>query len=179
MDYKNLQVFSLQGFSLISDNAKATSQGLDVEFIAMPTSRIQLAGSWSYLDATYDEYISGSDDFSGNTLPNAPKRSRNIKASYIQPLAQGGDIEFSADYSYKSTFYFDADSSPLRTEDPVELFNANVTWTSAQANWQVSAWGQNLADEEYRAHSVISGFAGTADLYAAPRTYGVTVDYTF
>jgi len=179
MDYKDLQVFSLRGFNLISDNAEATSQGLDVEFVAALTENLQISGSWSYLDAEYDQYFSGEEDYSGNQLPNAPSHSRNIALSYLQPLETGGEVEFALSYDYKSSFFFDPDNSILRKEDPVELFNGSVTWQSADQDWQVTAWGRNLGNEEYRAHSVVSGFAGTVDLYAPPRTYGLTVEHNF
>ncbi|MBN7796420.1 TonB-dependent receptor [Parahaliea mediterranea] len=179
MEYSDLQVFTLKGFSLVSDNAEATSQGLDVEFVAAVTDRLRLSGSWSYLDAEYDTYISGDDDYSGNVLPRAPKHSRNIKASYYQPLPRGSELELSLSYDYKSSFFFDPDNSPLREEEAVELINANASWYSSGQDWRVVAWVKNLADEEYRLHSAISGFAGTVNIYAPPRSYGLTVDYTF
>ena len=179
IDYSDLQVFSLKGFSLVSDNAEATSQGLDVEFVAALTENFQLSGSWSYLDAEYETYISGDDDYSGNVLPRAPKHSRSIKASYLHSLTNGGELEFSLSYDYKSKFYFDPDNSPLREEQAVELMNANATWYSSDQDWRVNAWVKNLADEEYRLHSAISGFAGTVNLYAPPRSFGLTVEHTF
>ncbi|MCV6627976.1 MAG: TonB-dependent receptor [Cellvibrionaceae bacterium] len=179
IDYSDLQVFSLKGFSLVSDNAEATSKGLDVEFVAAITENLQLSGSWSYLDAHYNTYISGDDDYSGNVLPRAPKHSRSLKASYLLPLNSAGEVELSLSYDYKSKFYFDPDNSPLREEQAVELMNASASWYSAAEDWKVMAWVKNLADEEYRLHSAISGFAGTVNLYAPPRSYGLTLEYSF
>ena len=179
MDYTDLQVFSLQGFSLVSDNAEATSRGVDVEFVGRVTENLQISGSWSYLDAEYDQYISGSNDYTGNVLPRAPKHSGSIAVSYLWPLDAAGEVDISLSYDFKSSYFFDADNDLLRKESPVELFNARVTWSSAEQDWSVSAWGRNLADEEYRAHSIVSGFAGTVDLYAPPRTLGMSVEYMF
>lgn len=179
IDYSDLQVFSLKGFSLVSDNAEATSKGLDVEFVAAITESFHLSGSWSYLDAQYNTYLSGEDDYSGNVLPRAPKHSRSIKASYLQPFSNGSELELSLSYDYKSKFYFDPDNSPLREEQAVELMNASASWYSPEDDWRVMAWVKNLADEEYRLHSAISGFAGTVNLYAPPRSFGVTVEHTF
>jgi hypothetical protein len=43
----------------------------------------------------------------------------------------------------------------------------------------VVAWGKNLDDEDHRIHTILDPTKVTADVYGAPRTYGVTLNYRF
>ena len=39
--------------------------------------------------------------------------------------------------------------------------------------------GENLTDEEYRIHTILSNISGTVDLWGPPRMWGATVNYLF
>ncbi|MBT4491755.1 MAG: TonB-dependent receptor, partial [Gammaproteobacteria bacterium] len=76
MDYEDLQVAELiAGERIVIGNAaEAESKGLELEFELKVSSRLQLTGSYSYLDARFTEFASGAtDDNSGNRLPMAPR----------------------------------------------------------------------------------------------------------
>ncbi|MEQ8514066.1 MAG: TonB-dependent receptor, partial [Chromatocurvus sp.] len=58
-----------------------------------------------------------------------------------------------------------------------ELMDARVAWVSSDLQWEVALWGKNLTDEEYVSHSYVIG-PGVIGVWGAPRTFGVTVNWT-
>jgi len=177
MDYEDLQVFRLDGSLLIAANAEATSQGLELDATALLTDNWVLNVNYGYLDAEYDQFISGGEDFTGNKLPRAPENSYSITSNYTFNLAGGSSVDFNLNYAWQDDFFHDPSNANGSDEDAYGLLRAGFTWTSASGAWDVTAWGKNLTDEEYRTHTIISNIAGTVDLWGMPRTYGLTVNY--
>ena len=179
MDYKNLQVFRLVGSLLVGANAKATSEGAEIDITGLVTENWTLQANYAYLDATYDTFEDGTINYSGNDLPRAPGDSFFLRSSYRTPLPGGSEIDWVASYAYSGSFYFDPANTPAEKEGSQGIIDASATWTSPQEQWNVTVWGKNLDDEEYRIHSILSNIAGTVDLWGPPRTYGATVKYIF
>ena len=88
-DYQDLQVqtFIQTGVVLVSNAASATIKGLELEAAATVWRGLQLTGSLSWLDATYDRYeaVGPGDvrgDAAGHHLNNAPEWSGSGSAVY-------------------------------------------------------------------------------------------------
>ncbi|NNC77843.1 MAG: TonB-dependent receptor [Woeseiaceae bacterium] len=177
IDYTDLQVFQLVGSLLVGGNAEATSSGLEIDAAAMLTGNWYVGATLGYQNPEYDIYLLGNLDYSGNRLPRASKRSWSLNSNYTLPLQNDSDLNFQVSYAYKSDFYFDPSNVPAALEDGFGLLDARISWKGE--HWEISGWGQNLTDEEYRINTFISNIAGTVDLWSLPRTYGVTVAYNF
>lgn len=181
IDYEDLQVFHSVGLDVIVENAgEATSKGAELEVIALPVEGLELSASYSYLDASYDEFLSGGIDNSGNQLTRAPKNAYTLSSSYSMPLGDSGDVNFRLDYVNQGELYMAADNSDISKLDGYELYNARVAFQSADETWELALWGKNLTDEEYVIHSAdLSdlGSIATSDILGNPRTYGVTFTY--
>jgi iron complex outermembrane receptor protein len=63
-------------------------------------------------------------------------------------------------------------------EDSYGLFDGRIALAPQNAAWEVSVWGRNLTDEEYRAN-VIEFLGGDMAIYNPPRTYGLDVTWKF
>ena len=179
MDYTDLQVFQLVGSLLVGGNAEATTKGFELDAAALLTEDWILGFTYGYMDAEYDVYELGAFDWSGNRLPRAPENSWSINTMYTLNIAGGSAMDFSAVYASTGDFYFDPENSPSQFEDSFGMLDARVTWRAASGHWELSAWGRNLTDEEYRTHSIKSNIAGSVDLWNLPRTYGLTATYNF
>jgi iron complex outermembrane recepter protein len=181
IDYEDLQVFHSVGFDVIVENAgQATSKGAELEVIALPVEGLELSASYSYLDARYDEFLSGGVDNSGNKLTRSPKNAYTLSSSYSMPLGDAGELNFRLDYVNQGELYIAASNSDLSKLDGYELYNARVSFQSADEAWELALWGKNLTDEEYAIHSSdlsILGSISTSDILGNPRTYGVTFTY--
>lgn len=178
-DYEDLQVFQLVDSLLVSGNAEATSQGIELEFTGLLTEYWTIVANYAWLDAEYEEYILGDDDFGGNTLPKAAENSFYVRSSYIIPLNGGAEIDLVVSYAYSDDIFYEPANTEISREGSYGLFDASVNWRSADAAWDVSLWAKNLNDEEYRVHTIVSNVLGTVDIWAPPRTYGVTASYAF
>ncbi len=178
MDYKDLQVLRLVDNLLVGSNAKATSKGVEMDITGLITENWTLQANYAYLDATYDSYIDGDLDFSGNTLPQAPENTFFAMSSYRTPLPGGSGIDWVVSYAYSDSYYFEPSNEPGSKEGSYGVFDASATWLSPEEKWEITAWGKNLNDEDYRVDTIISAVSGTLDIWGAPRTYGVTVKYS-
>ncbi len=181
IDYTDLQVFTSDGLEQIVDNAgEATSRGIELEVIALPIADLELSATYAYLDATYDKFVTGGLDFSGNNLTRSPKNSYTLSADYGFSLGDSADVSLRMDYLYQDKFFRESSNVDLTTIDSYGLLNARMSVATMNGNWELSLWGKNLTDEEYDVfRSNLSDFASptASAVKGAPRTYGVTFTY--
>jgi len=153
-DYQDQQVFAQalrNGLTvLVLDNA-ANSEvyGAEIEATAKITRNLSIDAGLSLLDATYGEYVSEGDDFSGNRLPQSPKLTFNIAANYSHPLPAGGELIGTADAAYSSKVYFDNSNAPRLSQDGVWVVGAQAGWRSPDGKLEAGLFARNLFDETY------------------------------
>lgn len=176
-DYQDLQVGVIDpvtGVLFIENAADATSQGLEVDFALSVNDYLDVFASYAYLDATYDEFVSGGQDASGEPL-RGPEHSGSLRAVFGKDIAQGALSAF-AELNY-------IDDVPQFPLDPRSVFpgrtlvNAGFSYRTADDRWEFSLWGRNLTEEE-EVLQVVPPPGGLASrLYGAPRIYGLTVTW--
>ena len=88
MDYKDLQVFRLVGSLLVGANAKATSEGVELDVTGLVTENWTLQANYAYLDATYDTFGGRRGRLSGNDLPRAPRTASLYAAPTARPAGR-------------------------------------------------------------------------------------------
>ncbi len=173
-------------------NAKsAVSKGFEFQLDSNITSQLTGRLSGQFLDAYYTSYNNApftstnpdppygnlpfvGIDASGYRLPRAPSVSLSAGATYTIATSLG-KTEFSLDYAYKSSYFFDPGNS-LR-QKPVGLLDANVRLYPTK-HFSIGAWGKNLTGEQYYIFANESaGTVGTPAAPAAPRTFGITFYY--
>ena len=106
-DYQDLQVqsFLRPGVPDISNAASATIRGIEFEMAAATWHGMQLSGTVSRLEATYDDYLAllpgGRPlDATGNRLNNAPQWSGSGSAVYDFAIGGAGTAAVRADVSW-------------------------------------------------------------------------------
>jgi iron complex outermembrane receptor protein len=193
-DFEGLQVTrGGAGAFLTTENAaSARVRGLEVDVSAALTPDLSLNAGIALIDSEYTAYTAGvlvpllTPPFGSTPLPGgldvrdesllrSPERAASIGLRYERPLASGGHIPVSVDYSYKSDYYFDfspvAATEWLR-QDAYGVLNVRAAYAAARDRWEIGVWGTNLTDTSYYEDAVLTS-ASSRVSYADPRMYGV------
>lgn len=196
-DYKNLQVSAFQdGLTVTTNAAQATVWGLEAEMNARASEALVINASATYLDATYDEFISTFGnatgvDLSGNRLVNAPKFKFNTNAVYTIEMSGGAWVDVFGQLSYQSRIFHTQNNENLIGEGSLALVDARVSYHTEDGRWEIAVYGKNLFDKEYyqntvRFTSLSQGNPADANNIGAALgypaegiSYGVQVGYRF
>lgn len=175
-DFTDLQ-FIAQNSSgtgyFISNAAEGSSEGMDLNFSAMPLANLLLSGGLQYLDADYTR-----GELQVFDVPFAPVWSGNLSATLLLPVADGMSY-LRGDYSFMGDHFSNATYQAPETEQDRELFNARLGWRNKY--WDVALWVKNITDEAYSVQTAAPLiYSGTEAIFLAPpRTYGATIRYYF
>ncbi|HEV7690622.1 MAG TPA: TonB-dependent receptor [Hyphomonadaceae bacterium] len=152
-DYKDLQVYTLivdpvtqltvQNFTNASN---AEVSGLEVELASSPIDGLDLSLGASFLDASYKDFNSAGDDYSGNTLPNAPEVSLNGTALYEFPLFSG-NASAQAEVTYRTKVYYDTRNVERLSDGDRTFVNLRFGWSPSSENWEFGVFGRNVFNE--------------------------------
>ncbi len=130
------------------------------------------------LSTEYEDFVLPSGDFSGNEITMSPELTFNGLVQYDVPLGERGTLTLQTDFNYQDEVFFDALNNPLLGEDDYWLWNARVSWTSNNDQWEVAAYGRNLGDEEYMVYAFdLSFFGFNEEMLGTPRSFGLEVTY--
>ena len=165
-DYRDIQLTSLVPFDSNGDGVdddvfgdfrnagQGTMQGVELEASARTGEHLRVLGHVAYLDARYDEYISGGVDISATArFPNAPDWTAGASAIGEWPLPGGSTFDARLDASFQGALYPTSDIDPSVLQPGRTLWNASLTWRSPKHDWEVALIGQNLSDKVYRTGS--------------------------
>ena len=84
------------------------------------------------------------------------------------------------DMKYSDEMFKEATNDVLAQSDDYTLYNARISLSNGDEQWELAVWGKNLGNEDYLEHSFITGFfTAASDLYGTPRTFGATFSYNF
>ncbi|MBL4893781.1 MAG: TonB-dependent receptor [Emcibacter sp.] len=187
-DYNDFQVSRFTAdefgnFLSVFDNAgKAIMWGVEAELTALLADNLTLNANAGYLNSEYRDFFDGGIDVSEQRhLVNAPSFSSRASLTYDQELGNAGNLSFNGAISYRSKTYLTVSSSEILAQDAYALLEASIRFTSADQLWDVILAGQNLTNKQYREHGFdLTDFPGVQlGYYGTPRTYSVTVRYSF
>ena len=190
-DYEDLQVqqfVAATGTPRVEITNAATARviGFELETVAMPTANLKLSAGLSYLDATYDEFVSQRAsantvdiDLSGNRLSAAPEWSANLSAQYSKQVSDLGEASIRVDYQWIDEQFYTPFSDPNARQGSYSLLNANISLLTLDEKWEFSIYGRNLRDEEYISSVLDFARSGVLTNITAPRTYGFRVSYSY
>ena len=199
-DYDDVQISTVKsdanGLSTEIDNAaKLSREGLEVEAAWLITDRLQLTANYSYIDGSYDAFppylgltITPTE---GLALENSAyvaldrdvlRMGKNVVSFNLSANYQDATESIGASTSlYRAA---GAPQIPVNYQQPINqsrtLVNTRLTWayeSDTGTEIRVSAWGQNITDEDYRTF----GYNLGADLglpvhqWGNPATYGVDI----
>ncbi|WP_116365745.1 TonB-dependent receptor [Parahaliea mediterranea] len=213
MEIDDFQDRSFRDASFLITNAGSLrQQGLEMELKMLPTDNLSFDLSLAYLDSEFTDFKNASplpgcavlpppgtpqcpnpQDNTGKRNSYSPEWELAAALEYTFDFDSGMSLVARGDWQYVDDFLAGgSDLSPQTTVDAYNLFGARLTLRGSNANWEVSAFGENLTDERYAIQyftQVLGGALGLLDTstgetvmrnyVSAPRTYGVSVKYLF
>lgn len=172
--------------SIIENAGKATIWGFELEMVGQVTDNLRAFLNYGYLHPRYDEFLnaSGQDVRSDQYFAYSPENTIAAGLDWTILEESFGKLDFHADWSFKDNYtpYIDPAQREVTKISGYYLVNAKLTLSEIPVGddqkLQVSLWGKNLTDEEYRVTGIPFG-PWTISNFGDPRTYGVEVTYEF
>lgn len=176
-DYSDYQTFSLINLTPQVSNSDARAHGGEIELMLAP------AEGWNFIfgAAFLDSEVDAVPDVFGGTVkaefPTAPTVSLNWLGRY-EWSAPGGRMAVQVDGMFNDDMFLEGTNSAVSLENAYSVWNANLSYTTADDRWKATLWVRNFTDEEYRLYNLDLGLLGFIEqVYAPPRWIGGTVSY--
>jgi iron complex outermembrane recepter protein len=189
IDWKNIQqeVDLACGFPLVTNFAKATSKGAELEGAYHPAPGWTLSANAAYTDATAGSATFGIPVQVGDPLLNTPRLAYAAGGEYVRPLSQDFELAAHMDYSYTgwTAAVFDK-TSPFYRRPSYNLVNLTVGLRNLPQRWQAKLFVDNLTNK-HADTGVYSSNTGN-NTYPPdvkeiglnrPRTAGIRLEYKF
>lgn len=191
-DYSDLQIQAVVGsppVSLLVNAASARINGAEIDLIYHFTPNFTVNYNASFLDTEYTSFPGAiaftprtaapwnaaqiTIDATGNELSRSPPYSSTLGVNYLIPTSHG-QFELNANWFHTDSFYWEPQNR--LKQDGYDLLNAQLAWRPTE-HLQFRLWGKNLTGEEYYTYQFTSTQGGDQGNPAAPRTFGVAVDW--
>ena len=194
--YKNKQSLVLSAISggvpqYVVDSSDQKAHGLDLETRWQPTTALSLGLAASYIDSTYEKYISQYGTNLAGDPTGEPTLTLSANGDYAIAFADGSSVDFFLAFSYRGSTRCNADALATKTCLPAATFSlggsqsitdARIGWRSASGKWSASVYGNNLFDKRYVTgiNQITAGTFGTPIASVnAPRRFGLDLHAAF
>lgn len=154
-DYNDYQAFVFVGSSGFVRNADAETFGLELELASSPIEPLDLSLSVSWIDAEVENLEIATNVFRDVEPPHTPELQFAALGRYTwSDVMFGGDIALQASVTYTDDRYHNIRNFDAQLMDDYTLVDARLSWLSSDGRWDVSVFGKNISDEEYK----VTGF---------------------
>ena len=170
--------------------ASATINGGELEVTFVPVKGLELGGYLSLIDAYFNSFVFGGNNFTNNSFAQTPKTQYSLRASYELPLSPMlGRISPMVDYSYQShVFYTDTAQGP--TQGPADsqgqnaygILNVRLDWKSIfQSKVDAAVYVKNATAKQYDSFGVLlyPSLGYNIATIGEPRVFGLEATYRF
>lgn len=184
-DYSGLQANSIRAFGVVPTAVRvnvgtARVYGGELTATLRPVARLEMQISGSHINSKILAIVSDSPAETarrlGNDLPFAPSVTVSGFMRYEMPIGNGLDIVPYISGRYIADHYTELDN--FMKIQGYFLATAQVEFRRKDM-WSVSAWVRNLTESHYTNSLFVTGATRAQRLRGEPRTYGVSVGFSF
>ena len=179
-DYSDFQVFNFLSFGGLVENTGASSYGAELEVDVVVSDNIRLRGGLGLLETNVENVKGPFATFiSDRDMAMSPNVNANGAINYRVPLQGKFELGLQWDWNYLGERFSTNFGEPA-TVLPSE-FKHNVLLTlGINKNWELRAYVKNISDKKtlYR-QATFHDLGYAQQVFAAPRTYGATLTYSF
>jgi len=201
-DIEGFQDRSFDNLSFVISNAgELRQQGLELDMQYRPVEELSITVGYAYLDSEFLSFdnasqlpgVAGSQNLSGVENRNSPKHQLNLTSQWTQPWGSSGmewfvrgEVMWTDDANVGGT----TNNNPQTVQDAYARGNLRVGLTAEDQRWSLTAFVENVTDEQYCAgmyDQPAGGLLGVIDngstmircLQGDPRTLGIRGSYYF
>jgi iron complex outermembrane receptor protein len=179
---------------VVTNLDEVTLQGAEIDARWQVNDMFSVFGGFGYTDGQIDKYA-GRPYTKDNAVPYAPEYTGNVGAEAKFPMTDALQLVARVDASFVGEtwfhpvqderlpnlftgFGFGQGEFSKQVRDPYSIINARLTLQTE--TWGVTAWGRNVADEDYLAEIIPAPEFGGSFVHDAPgASYGVEVNFRF
>jgi len=182
-DYSNQQISQfIDGLTYIRNAGKSQIYGVELDGTALLTDHDRVNAYVGYLHAKFTDFqlAAGSINvqLAGNRPPQAPRASVNLGYQHTFDLPNGGNLVPRVQSHYESVSFLTVYNYPDDRQAGYTRSDAMLTYNSADAKWNVEAYGRNLENRAVLINAQENGLWGTYNYqFGTPRTYGLQATY--
>jgi len=146
-DYSDLpyQVSTTAGMGFDTRNiiVDQESTGLEIEGSWAVADNFYVHGSLGLIDVDVDDPTA--------VAPLTPETTMSLSPEFTVPLANGGEMTYRADWSFRDDMFGEPTADPGRFTfiDSRDLINFDISYKSPRGDWTVGLYGRNVTDERY------------------------------
>jgi len=184
----------------IANAEKVNVKGFEIDANIIANNHFSFYGALAYTDAKYVKFTNAPlpleetgltengvqksfKDISGGVLPGISKWAGSLGGEFTTPaafLGKAGKFFIASDVYYRSSFSSSPSPSAYLNIDGYALVNGRLGFKAVNG-LSAFIWGRNLFDKNYYEQLLVAG--GNAGQHAGvlgdPRTYGITLRYSF
>jgi iron complex outermembrane recepter protein len=161
---------------------RSKSYGAELSSVWAVDGNTQINLTAGYNKAQITDFVTGTRDYSGLTLPHAPKLTIQAGFQRLFPLASGASIKLSANSYFSSGFWAQFEHPEGAYQKRYTKTDVNLSYRSVDERFEIGLWVRNLENRNVLSQASI--FAGSGPFAAgvlleAPRTYGLRTSVKF
>ncbi len=173
-----------QTVTLVTNAAKATINGVELEATLIPVTGLELSGNYAYNGTQYTKFLNSFGNFAGEPFLYVPKNKYTLSGRYHLPLDPDlGDISLMATWNWQGHVYLGYDlSSPGSVFGDVKTLDVNVDWNNVMSYpVDVSFFMTNALDATYSigVYALYTTTGIVSSIYGEPRMWGFKLRYHF
>jgi iron complex outermembrane recepter protein len=158
--------------------ADAKVKGAELEIEAFPLENLMIDAAASYLDFKFGTpFIQTGAVIAGRTAPGLGKTKWSLGAQYQIGFANGATLTPRVDVTHTPGYCGNLTCTALAKNDSYELYNARLTYRSAEKDWNVAVELTNLSDKLYDLNKFNSTYASSQP--GLPRQWAVSIRRNF
>ena len=197
--YKDLQVFDIANEigelplqKLLNGDARVL--GAEVELRARPLEGLSIQTGFGWLDGQFKDFSVqkattaprgqgelATFDYDGNPLIAAPRYSVSTIVEYEIPIPGFGSVIPQYDFSWRSKTFLDPQELDPISQPAYWIHNARLTYRTPDGRIEISGWVSNFLNQFYKEDTfdLTRDFNTILEVWGDPRTYGLTVTYSW
>jgi iron complex outermembrane recepter protein len=127
----------------------AEVKGAELEITAQPVTGLTVDATVGYLDFEYTDVNPATGVTLDMQAPFTNEWQGSAGVQYATKLGSAGTLTPRLDWTYQSSFFFNAVNTPLSRVAGRSLLNARLNYETNDGNWVASAAVTNLTDKFY------------------------------